>query len=154
MSTNAPQNTAEWFPCIRLPFDVYETAQSLFRNYLFIHLYFEYDLPTCPPKYRSPACRCRTSCLKTRLRQIQNLLFAGGRGRGEDPCKCRAQVLCSITELDRPRTNHFARPTMLSWNLELCISSKMNRIFACHAELFISRASHTVSARHFFERVG
>jgi len=96
--------------------------------------------------YESPTTERR---LKMRLRKIQDLLFARGRGTRKGD-RGNAGTIFAITALGRPRTNHFARPTIFSRNLELCISSKTNRIFACDHANFLY--TFIVSARHFFER--
>lgn len=137
----------------------YETPRSLFGNYLFIPRMTPSILP--PPHFSpeisiSRVARSRTSRSKMRLRQIQNLLFARGRGTRRAVEMLSAGTTFAITTLGRPKTNHFARPAMLSRNLELCISSKTNRIFACdHANFLYARTSCRVEEvpQHFFEGV-
>lgn len=119
--SNARQNTAKWFPHIRLPFEGTRVHSRLVWElpiYTFVHR-------MTPP---SPGISTPSS------RSLPNLVRKRDYERYKISCspEVGAKKVRTVEMLvGRPRSNHFARPTMLSGNLELCISPKTNRIFAC-----------------------
>lgn len=137
MSTRDRIRPSDFHIHIRLPFDV--------RDYIVV--IWELSIYAFVPRMTRP-----TRNIDTASRLLLNVAFENEVTKNTRFIVCQmkrdkkgtvemlgAGTILAITALGRPRTNHFARPTMLSRNLELCISSKTNRIFACdHARFLYS----------------